>query len=122
MLPDLKQKLEAAARASGRSLNGEITARLERSLTEDARSVLADRLREVDETGVSEPRAAGEPLRYAPGPADQLAEIQSVVLDPDSPMIEVLAKLKELEQLFVDVVQTTGPKPSRKARKAEPAK
>ncbi|MDQ1924572.1 Arc family DNA-binding protein [Massilia pseudoviolaceinigra] len=35
MQPDLKAKLEAAATAAGRSLNAEIVARLERTLTED---------------------------------------------------------------------------------------
>jgi hypothetical protein len=35
--PDLKMRLEAAARANGRSLNSEITARLERSLPIDDR-------------------------------------------------------------------------------------
>ena len=35
MLPDLKEKIEQAARESGRSMNAEIVARLERSFTAD---------------------------------------------------------------------------------------
>ena len=35
MLPDLREKVEASAKASGRSMNAEIVARLERSFTLD---------------------------------------------------------------------------------------
>jgi hypothetical protein len=37
MQPDLKARLEAAAKDSGRSLNAEIVARLERTIDQDAR-------------------------------------------------------------------------------------
>lgn len=56
MLPDLKQRVEAAARANGRSMNAEIVARLEDSFTArvreehllEDRKALAQRLNHVE--------------------------------------------------------------------------
>lgn len=49
MLPDLKEQLEVAAKASGRSMNAEIVSRLQESITGGGQALVLDQAKQIME-------------------------------------------------------------------------
>lgn len=105
MLPDLREKVERAAKASGRSMNAEIVARLDSSFSE--RDALVDRIALLESQ--AEARKASETT-------DQLSNIAvSLLLHsmlasgeaehlPAKSLIEKLAKRYSVVNISTDVL------------------